>query len=326
MKELQNLTSLNNKKLLVVLPINKLEDVLLSECAYSLAQSKYPIDVLVLTNGLNQDDTDAVKSIVENPTIRLTSKDEQGVLKQEIISSDKKINFVIENTNSINFPAIFNDAFNYAIINQYQNFSLIEPDDLIDNSWYQNFDLYSVEKPDYDGYVPLMREVSNGGFIGFFNEASWFEGLAEVAGVFDLQLLLRFSCINLTGAVFKVESLKKYSVQIGSDGKVVEQGGTYKPMKESVKISYTYELFLRMIYNDLKFYTIPRIGYEHRIDRLVDTINTFSSKIPKDIINKPVEKGGMSQEEYKFWSDLAKKEYFFDEDRNIQFKKELIVS
>ena len=45
--------------------------------------------------------------------------------------------------------------------------------------------------------------LSNGNFLGFFNEACWVDGYAEVAGMFDLQLLMRFNCMNITGAVFK---------------------------------------------------------------------------------------------------------------------------
>jgi hypothetical protein len=35
-----------------------------------------------------------------------------------------------------------------------------------------------------------------------------------------------------------------------------------------------------------------------------------------DLVNKSPENGGIQPEEFKYWTDLAKKEYFFDNDRN----------
>jgi len=312
MKELKNLNSLNNKKLLVVVPVNKINDVYLNECFYSLAQQTYKIDLLVLTNGLDEDQSKMLESIISNPTVSVFSKNEEENTEAKNITSENKLNYTIESTDNNSFASIFNDAFNYAVVNGYKFYSVVECEDVLDQNWYLNFDKYSTSKAEHHGFLPLSREISNGNFIGFFNEASWMEGLAEVSGTFDLQLMMRYNCMNVGGAVFNVESIKQYS-EVDGDGR-------YKPMKENIKISFIYEFFLRMIYNDLKFFSIPRMGYEHRIDFVTDYYNTFSSKIPKDLLNKSAENGGMLQEEYKFWSDSAKKEYFFDEQRNIEYK------
>ena len=310
MKELKNLNSLNNKKLLVVLPVNKISDVYLNECTYSLAQQTYEIDLLVLTNGLSDADTNTLKSILDNPTVNILSKEGEET-KTTTVSSEKKLNYTIEQTDSKSFAATFNDAVSYASVNGYEYFSVVENEDVLERNWYKNFTKYATTKKDHQVFLPLSREVSNGNFIGFYNEASWMEGLAEVSGTFDLQLMMRFNCMNVGGAVFHTESIKKYSE--------VDESGRCKSMKENVKISFIYEFFLRMIYNDLKFFSVPRIGYEHRIDIATDVYDGFSSKIPRDIITRPEEKGGMNQEEYKFWSDIAKKEYFFDEERDLKF-------
>lgn len=119
--------------------------------------------------------------------------------------------------------------------------------------------------------------------------------------------------MNITGSIFKTESIISKSE---------EKDGIYKPIKESMKIGYSYEFFLRMIYESLKMFTIPRIGYEHRIDRPYETVNYFSSKIPKDLTNKSESEGGISSEEQSFWINLAKKEYFHDTDRGVTFKKQ----
>jgi hypothetical protein len=311
MKELKNLETSNNNRLLLILPINKLEDIHLNQCAYSISEQKTNVDVLVLTT-LEGDKLEALNSILSEPKVSVTTKDENGESKTDIKVAEKKINYVIEKTNSVTFAQMFNEAFNYSVVNKYKYFSVIEPDDVLRPNWFSYVETYSEAKPDFDGYMPINREISRGNMVGHFNEAVWFEGMAEVAGTFDLQLLLKFNCANVTGSVFKTESIKSYSE---------EQDSLFKPMKENIKISAIHEFFLRMVYNDLKFYTIPRVGYERRIDEPCDFVDAFSSKIPRDILQKETDKGGMTVGEYKFWSEISKKEYFFDNARNVSFTK-----
>lgn len=310
MKELQNLKTSNNKKLLTVLPVNEVKDVFLNECAYSLAKQEFPTDLLVLINGLDDKQIEIVKSILDNPTVKITKKQEDGEKKEETLNAEEKLNYVIEKTEKTTFSEFFNEAFNYAIKNNYEWISPIECEDVLNFKWYKNFSVYSEKKEEIGGFLPINREIANGVFVGFFNEACWGENMAEVAGVFDLQLLLKFNCINFTGGVYKVELLKEYS-EVEDD--------YYKPIKESMKVSYLYEFFLRMIYNDIKFFTIPRVGYERRINNF-SPVNEMSCKIPKNLSQLPKDKGGMDDNEIRFWLELAKKEYFFDEDRKETFK------
>jgi hypothetical protein len=318
MKELQNLASLNDKKLLVILPIKKSSDVFLKECSYALAQQNQPIDLLILHSGDNEEELNLTKSIFDKPSIIVNEKETpDGPVTQKVIEATNKLNYVVEKTTNHTFQSVFNEALNYAITNKYENFSVIEPEDVVDVNWYSTVTKYIAKKDGLDGFLPMTREMSNGNFLGFFNEACWVDGYAEVAGTFDLQLLMRFNCMNITGAVFKTESIQKYSTEID---------GQFKAMKEDFKISYAYEFFLRMIYNDLKFYTIPRVGYEHRIDIPSEIVEPFSSKIPRNISVWPEEKGGMSPEEVKFWVDAARKEYFIGRhDRPIKFEKKAVA-
>jgi len=318
MKELQNLTSSNDKKLLVVLPVKKVVDIFFKECAYSLAQQNQPIDLLVLYGGESEEELALMKTILDKPSITIKEKVENSeAMVDKLIEADKPLNYIIEKTSSHTFQKLFNEALNYSIVNKYEYFSMVEPEDVIDINWYATAFKYASKKNEVDGFLPLLREISNGNFLGFFNEASWVDGYAEVAGTFDLQLLMRFSCANITGAVFKTESIKNYSTEIE---------GNFKAVKEDFKLSYTHEFFLRMIYNDLKFFTIPRLGYEHRIDIPSDIVEPFSSKIPRSISQWPAEKGGMSIDEIKFWTEAAKKEYFIDRhDRPIKFEKKAVA-
>lgn len=306
MKEFKNYNSSNNNKILFVLPINKVEEVLLNECIYALSEQDELVDLLVLTNNLNNNSLDILKSILDNPKVE-RSKGKTGEEEIVELTGKNKVNYIIEDTHSDTFPKIFNDSFNYANVNNYEWFSVIEYDDTITKFWLKYFNLYSKEKNEYDALVPISKQTAPMGFAGFMNEASWVDGFAEVAGVFDLNLMLRFNCISIVGTAFKTKSILKYSE---------EKDGFYKPMKESIKLNYNYEFLLRMIYNDLKFYSVPRLGFDFKINKSVDKFDYFSSKLPLDLPQKRIEDGGVTVEEYKFWTDLAKKEYFFDNDRN----------
>lgn len=315
MKELKNFKSSNNNKILFILPIEKIEQVFLNECVYSLAEQEELVDLLVLSNELNDNDQEILKNTLENPWVeRAKPRDPKNPNQQEefeMVSGKNKINYIIQKTQKTKFNEIFNEGFNYAIDNNYEWFSFIEHDDFVNRNWLRYFNIYSREK-NFDALLPLTKETAPMGFSGFMNEASWVEGFAEVAGTFDLNLILRFNCMNVTGAIYKTESIKNYSEEIG---------GEYKPMKESMKINYGYEFFLRMIYNDLKFFTIPRLGYDHRINRISEKFTYFSSKLPIDLLQKSSSQGGITQEEHKFWMDLAKKEYFFENDRKKAFEQ-----
>ena len=134
--------------------------------------------------------------------------------------------------------------------------------------------------------------------------------MSEEAGKIDINLLSRYNCINPLGAVYKISSIKEYS-EVSDD--------TYYPMKESIKLSHYYEFFLRMIYNDLKVMTVPRLGYELRIVRK-EIYTDSTCKLPQDITMYPADRGGITTEEGRFWFELAKKEYFFDEDRKRAYE------
>lgn len=313
MKELTNFNPSNGKKILFILPVNDIVQLELNECAYALGEQQNTVDLLALTYNLNKDETEALETILSEPKVERPKGKAQPnqPVEFEMVSPKNKINFKIEQTKSENFVKLFNEAFNYAGLNGYEWFVVIEKDDVISKNYLKYFEIYEKDKGSFDGFLPLIKESAPTGFAGFLNEACWVEGFAEVAGTFDLNLLLRFNCMNLTGCAFKVESVKKYSEEVE---------GFYKPMKESMKINYVYEFFLRMVYNDLKFFSIPRLGYDHKINKEVEKVDYFTSKLPLDITIKSQSDGGIPQEEFKFWMDLAKKEYFFDNDRSKTYK------
>ena len=73
-------------------------------------------------------------------------------------------------------------------------------------------------------------------------------------------------------------------------------------LKESMKMTFWYEFILRALKYGLTTFVIPKVGYLHTINRQ-DSLSDEYSKT-------------LTEEEATWWIDLAKKEYFYKEDRN----------
>lgn len=316
MKELKSLKTLNNKNLLISIALNKCEPEVLSESFYNLSNQTTPVDVLILVSDkLSKEEVDEIKGIADAPYKRILKQDAEGNSSFEVLKSEKSLNYAIETTEAKNFSNCFNESFNLALNNGYMWFSIVEPTDVVEVDWVENFNKYSKGLDEISIFLPLVRQIKAGNMVGHLNEATWLEGRAEVAGQADLQILMSWNCLSPTGAIFKVESIKEYSEEV--DGK-------FLPFKQNLSIASSYEFFLRMIYEDLKTYTIPRYGYQMRMDAIHKELDSYSSKIPSNITSIPKEKGGISQKEVLFWMEQAKSEYFMKEDREIEYSEETV--
>lgn len=282
-----------------------------NNCIYSVAKQRKAVDLIVFYNSLSDSEVSDLDSVLKDPVLTVLKQDEEGNPVEEKIKMEEgeSLNYTLVSTECKNFPEIFNLGFNYASENDYEFYSIIEQEDTFAIHWIEYAEKYAQEE-DKDVFLPLIRHTVNGVYHSLINEASWVEGMSEEAGVTDINLLLKFNSINPLGAVYRVSSIKDTSE---------EKDGLSFPMKESIKITHSYEFFLRMIYEDLKVRTVPRIGYELKVNNK-EAFNPASSKIPQNLNSLPQDKGGVSQKEIQFYLDLAKKEYFFEEDRNVVFE------
>lgn len=304
-----NLKESKQSNCLVAMYLYEMPDIKnLSECLYSLAEQSKPVDLVVYTKGFTEEQVELIRSTAVNPYYTLAHREENGTIREEQVKATKTLNvFHIACESDLNFAKIFNNAFNLANENGYEFISIVESEDSYSLKWFDIAQRYADENPNISVFLPLMRNSINGTFTGLLNEAAWAEGMSEEAGKIDVNLLMKYNCVNPLGAVYKVEAIKEYS-------ELDEASNTYRPMKESMKLTHYYEFFLRMIYNDLKVMTIPRLCYELKIVRK-EVFTDSTCKLPQDITTYPVERGGISNEEGRYWFELAKKEYFFDEDR-----------
>ena len=150
---------------------------------------------------------------------------------------------------------------------------------------------------DVDAFLPIVVDIDDKlVFAGFTNEATFAANVSTDMGILTNETLQTYQNFQTSGMVFKKE---KYQ----------EVGG----IKSNIKLTFGYELFLRLTHNSVKIMTIPRIGYKH--------INLREGSIFWNYKNGD---DSLSQDEARFWIESAKKEYFFKNERDINYEPQNI--
>ena len=310
MKESTNLIALKQSNTLVSICVDaSMHEVYLNESFYSIAKQTEKPDVLVLCPSDTSDaDLSKIEAIIKSPTINLVEKDEKGQPISKEDKAEEPINYTIVKIDDEGFGAIFNTVYRTAKSNDYEFFMIVEHDDVLAFNWIKTALSFAEEDSNTSIFFPLIRFIESGTFSKYMNEATWAEGFAEEAGKADINLLNRFNCLNILGALLRVSDLDEYRLEKKEEDSL---------MKDNIGIGHYYEFFLRMIYNDIKTLTVPRVGYELRMSPQ-ESFNHNSTKIPSNITVIPKEKGGISGEHAKYNMDSAKKEYFFDYQRDTK--------
>ena len=108
----------------------------------------------------------------------------------------------------------------------------------------------------------------------------------------DNAALLRYQNFNIDGMAMLTDAYKEY-------------GG----IKESIKLSFINEFLLRFTFNSCKVMVIPKLGYKHLNNREGGLFDSYKNEL--------------TQDESRWWLALAKKEYFYVNDRNITYEKNI---
>jgi glycosyltransferase involved in cell wall biosynthesis len=175
--------------------------------------------------------------------------------------------------------------------------SILEFDDEYSNIWFKNATNYMDIYKDVDVFLPIVVDVDDKlVFAGFTNEATFAANVSSEMGILTNETLQTFQNFQISGMVFSKE-------------KFLEMGG----LKSNLKLTFGYELFLRLTYNSTKIMTIPKIGYKHMKLREGSIFWNYKNGEDK-----------MSQDEAKFWIDSAKKEYFYNNEREIKYEPQEI--
>lgn len=171
--------------------------------------------------------------------------------------------------------------------------SIFEFDDEYSKIWFKNVKLYSESYTDVDAFLPIVVDIDEKNqFAGFTNEATFALNIASEMGLLTNETLQTYQNFQISGMVIKKSKFTDYGL-----------------LKSSFKLTFGYEFFLRMTHNGVKIMSIPRIGYKHL--NLREGSIFWNYKNGENIL---------TEDEVKFWIDLAKKEYFFINDRSIKYE------
>ena len=188
----------------------------------------------------------------------------------------------------------YSEQVNYGIKNSKGKWiSLFEFDDEYSSIWFKNVLKYTEAYPEVQMFLPVVVETDEKGvFAGFTNEATFAANFTQEVGYLTNDTLQNYQNFQTAGSVFKKE--------------IIEDFGGFKP---SIKLTFIYELLLRLTYNSVSIMTIPKLGYKHT--------NMREGSI---FWNYKYGESVMSEDEVKFWIQTAKREYFFVEDRAIKYE------
>ena len=163
-------------------------------------------------------------------------------------------------------------------------FSILEYDDYYQNKWFKNVKEYIQFKPDFSFFLPVSKLVDvEDNEICLANEIMWSLSFVNELGNIDPEILQSFYDFLTAGGVFRTDDFN-------------EIGG----LKPSIKLSFWYEFLLRAGNNGVKTFVIPKTGHIHTIEREGSLLSELTQ---------------MSEKEKLFWLELAKKEYYFKNDR-----------
>jgi hypothetical protein len=174
--------------------------------------------------------------------------------------------------------------------------SVLEFDDEYSKIWFKNAKKYSEVYKDVNAVLPIIIDVDDKGvFAGFTNEATFATNFAQEVGFLTNDILHEYQNFQTSGMVIKKETIEEF-------------GG----IKPNFKLTFIYEFLLRLTFNSVRMMTIPKIGYKHV--NLREGSIFWNYKNGSDIL---------TENEIKFWIESAKKEYFFKDERKLNYEPSL---
>ena len=189
----------------------------------------------------------------------------------------------------------FQTQINYGVENiNTEWFSFLEFDDEYSDKWFANVVRYREAHDDVDIFLPIIVDVSadDGMFMGLTNEAAWANSFSDELGFLDNNALLAFQNFNIDGMTMRKSTFDDF-------------GG----FKSNIKLTFIYEFLLRMTFKDVKVMVIPRFGYKHINQRPGSLFANYRTE--------------MDPVEANWWLSQAKKEYYFDNERDISYEAEI---
>lgn len=212
-----------------------------------------------------------------------------NTIKSQLNVETEKLEYsIIENTGSLDFCS----QINLGILNcDTEWFSILEVDDEYTNNWLRSMNSYMKENPDVEVFLSLVKDINvDGKFLSFTNESTWAYGFTEKQGFLTNDALLEYQNFQISGGLYKTSKIKELGM-----------------FKDNIKLTFGYEFLLRLTHNNVSVLSIPRVGYKH--------VNFREDSLFWSYKND--ENTKLSENEVKFWLEIAKKEFFFKNKRDI---------
>lgn len=172
--------------------------------------------------------------------------------------------------------------------------SILEYDDILTKNSLKIFDTYvnGNQEEDVGIYAPLTfvakhdeeKKDEKPALINVINEACMAQGVSEEYGYIDFNMMLRSNFLFVNGSFIKSE--------------VFDDIGVFKT---NFKWFYDYEWALRAVYNGVVIKAVPKATHIHFLCN--DSLFNKQNSLPRETIDK--------------WISLARREYFFNEERPI---------
>mgnify|MGYP000851926035 CR=1 FL=1 len=233
---------------------------------------------------------DNQKKIKYKPSVLIVSSVRafDGINKFISETEFPKINLeIIKNEGDSSFQGQMNFASKY-ITTKY--FMFLEFDDELNENYLYRSDKYLMEMGDIGIFLNILINVNEDNKpINLTNEMAWsrqFNDKTSDLGFLNVEQLIQFSDFSISGAFINTKIFKNVGM-----------------LKTKIELSFVYEFLLRVLNSGYKIFVIPKIGCKHVKDRDGSLFKNY-------MIN-------MSVVDRKFWFETAKKEYFFNNDRDI---------
>lgn len=184
----------------------------------------------------------------------------------------------------------FCSQVNFAVNNLCKNdyFMVVEFDDMVTSKWINMALPYIENRKKCPIFLPLTEvyDINDSKKpVNYINEIAWSSAFVDnELGVLNNSDLHEYYNFNITGSIVNRNEFIKSGC-----------------LKSSIKLSFGYELLLRLTNLYKEIFIVPKVGYYHFVNR----DGSLTSEYHKN----------MSQEEGSWWIKLATEEYQYKKDR-----------
>ena len=171
-------------------------------------------------------------------------------------------------------------------------FSILEFDDEYSKKWFSHVLEYEKHYHEIKLWLPIVVDINpDKVFLGLTNEAVWAMNFGDEVGMLDEVALNGYPNFQTSGAVIETDSFL-----------------TFGGFKSNIKLSFVYELILRLVHQGVKTMTIPKVGYIHTNFRENSLFWNYKHNQEQLVTAK----------EADFWIQTARRECLYPYEREIK--------